>query len=78
MAFASGRRLGSSERRSLSKPAPPLVRVGNFDLMMEPCAEELWEGRRSDRAFGRRLKPGQLSSVGMPHISKICVHVNER
>jgi len=28
-------------------------------------------GKRRVRAFGKRLKPGQLSSVGMPQSSKI-------
>lgn len=30
-------------------------------------------GRRRERALGKRLKPGQVSSVGIPQSSKICM-----
>lgn len=69
ISFAVGRRAGSSDRRLLSRLAPAFVRVGNFNRMMLPCADLACEGSRSERALGRRLKPGHISSVGIPQSS---------
>jgi hypothetical protein len=71
ISFAVGRREGFSARSELSSAAPALVSVGKRDLIMEPRVE-VPEGRRRERALGRRLKSGQLVSVGVPQRSKIC------
>lgn len=76
ISLAEGRREGSSESRLSSKDAPALVKVGNFDRMTLPNAPFWLLGSRRERALGRRLKPGQVSSVGIPHSSKICMFVN--
>lgn len=74
---AVGRVAGFSPNRSFSKEAPDEVRMGNFERIMLP----VWffeGGRRSVRAFGNRLKPGQVSSVGIPQSSNIYYTVNEQ
>lgn len=76
ISLAEGRFAGLSESRLSSRHAPALVRVVNFERMTLPEAPRWLLGRRSERAFGRRLKPGHASSVGMPHSSKICTLVN--
>lgn len=49
---------------------PAEARKGNLARMTAPTF--CWvRGRRRDFAFGRRLKPGQFSSVGMPQSSNI-------
>lgn len=76
VSLAEGRFDGFSESRLSSRDAPALVRVGNFERTTLPDAPLWLLGKRSERAFGRRLKPGQLSSVGMPQSLKIYMHVN--
>lgn len=71
ISLAVGRFAGFKDRRLSSRDAPALVRIGNLDRTTLPAAPRWLLGRRSERAFGRRLKPGQLSSVGMPQSSKI-------
>ena len=77
MVFALGLLAGLRERRLLSRLAPAFVRVGNLERIMLSCAAFEWVGSRNVRALGRRLKPGQLSSVGIPQSSKICAYVND-
>lgn len=51
---------------------PARVKKGNLARMTAPV--DFWVfvvGRRRERALGRRLKPGQDCSVGMPQSSKI-------
>jgi hypothetical protein len=74
--LAVGRLEGFKDRRLSSKDAPAFVRIGNLERTTLPVAPRWLLGRRSERAFGRRLKPGQISSVGMPQSSKICTLVN--
>lgn len=76
ISLAEGRFAGFKESKLSSRDAPAFVRVVNLDRMTLPAAPRWLLGRRSERAFGRRLKPGQASSVGMPHSSKICTLVN--
>lgn len=76
ISLAVGRFEVFSERRLSSKEAPAFVSVGNFERMTLPDAPAWLLGRRRVRALGRRLKPGQVSSVGMPQSSKICKFVN--
>lgn len=76
ISLAEGRFAGFSESKLSSRDAPAFVRVVNLERMTLPAAPRWLLGRRSERAFGRRLKPGQASSVGMPHSSKICMLVN--
>lgn len=77
ISFADGLFDGSNESRLLNKLAPAFVRVGNLDRTIEPRAALLFEGNLSERAFGSLLKPGQVSSVGIPQSSKICANVNK-
>ena len=65
-----GRWAGFKLRRDVSSVVPAAVRRGNLARITFPV---VWEvlGRRSERALGRRLKPGHVASVGMPHSSKI-------
>ena len=72
ISLAEGRFAGFSESRLSRRDAPALVRVGNLERTTLPEAPRWLLGRRRERALGRRLKPGQASSVGMPHNSKIC------
>jgi hypothetical protein len=76
ISLAEGRFAGFSESRLSRRDAPAFVRVVNLERMTLPAAPRWLLGRRRERAFGRRLKPGQASSVGMPHSSKICMLVN--
>lgn len=69
--------VGLGESRLLRSNAPAFVRDGNRERMMLPCAALLDGGRRKVRALGRRLNPGQLSSVGMPQSSNICSHIRD-
>ena len=61
----------------MSRAVPAVVRRGNLARIVFPG---IWEvlGRRSERALGRRLKPGQVASVGMPQSSKICRTIEYR
>jgi hypothetical protein len=65
-----GRLAGFRLRREVRREVPAFVRRGNLARMTAPV---VWEvvGRRRERAFGRRLKLGQVASVGIPHNSKI-------
>jgi hypothetical protein len=67
---AEGRRAGFRARREFRRSAPEVVNNGNFERTTEPI---FWGpgGKRRDFAFGRRRKPGQVSSEGMPQSSKI-------
>lgn len=76
ISLAEGRFAGFSESRLSRSDVPAFVNVGNLERMTLPEAPRWLLGRRSERAFGRRLKPGQASSVGMPQSSKICGLVN--
>jgi hypothetical protein len=76
ISLAEGRLAGFSERRLSRRDAPALVRVVNLERTTLPEAPRWLLGRRRERALGRRLKPGQVSSVGMPHSSKIYTLVN--
>lgn len=76
ISLAVGRSEGFRERRLSSRDAPAFVKVGNLERMTLPDAPLWLLGRRRERAFGRRLKPGQVSSVGMPQSSKTCMFVN--
>jgi len=69
--LAVGRRAGFRARRDVRSSLPAEVRKGNLARMTAPtfCCVR---GSRRDFAYGRRLKPGQFSSVGMPHSSNIC------
>lgn len=67
---AEGRFAGLSERSEFSRSAPDDVSRGNLERIREPVVVALG-GRRRARALGRRRKPGQVSSVGRPHSSKI-------
>ena len=53
----------------MSNSLPAVVRKGNFDRKIEPCAlgSEGLDGKRRERALGRRRKLGQVRSVGIPH-----------
>lgn len=75
ISFADGRCDGSRDNKLLSSFAPALVKVGNLERTIEPCAFLFPDGRRRDLALGRRLKPGQFSSVGIPQSSNICGHI---
>ena len=66
---AVGRWAGLSDRRDARSWFPEVVRKGNLARMTAPVVAEL-RGRRRALAFGRRLKPGQMSSVGIPQSSK--------
>ena len=76
ISLAEGRFAGFSESKLSSRDAPAFVRVVNLERMTLPAAPRWLLGRRSERAFGRRLKPGHVSSVGMPQSSKIYMLVN--
>ena len=67
---------GFRDRREERRSVPEVVRKGNLARMTEPVVWGLLEGRRSERALGRRLKPGQLVSVGIPQSSKIWTSVS--
>ena len=68
---AVGLRAGFNARSEVRSSLPAPVRKGNLARMTAPtvCCVR---GRRNDLALGRRLKPGQVSSVGIPQSSKIC------
>lgn len=67
-----GRAAGSSESREERRSVPAAVRSGNLARMTVPVSFGLdVAGKRRERALGRRLKPGQVDSVGMPQSSKI-------
>lgn len=68
--LALGLCAGLSESREVKRAAPAFVRSGNLARSTAPVVCEVL-GKRSDRAFGRRLKPGQVASVGIPQASKI-------
>ena len=68
--LAVGLRDGLRESKDVSRAAPALVKRGNLARRTAPVVCELI-GRRSERAFGSRLKPGQVVSVGIPQSSKI-------
>lgn len=77
VSFALGLLAGLRESKLLRSEAPTLVRVENLERMIEPWLDFEAGGKRSVRAFGRRLKAGQLSSVGIPQSSRIYTFVNE-
>ena len=68
--LAVGLCAGLSDKREVRRAVPAFVRSGNLARITAPVVWEVF-GRRSDRALGRRLKPGQVASVGIPQSSKI-------
>lgn len=70
---------GFRDKRDASKETPAVVRRGNLALIkavvvgFEKEVLEVVEGKRRERALGKRRNPGQESSVGKPHSSKILV-----
>lgn len=68
--LAVGLLAGFKDSREMRSSLPAAVKKGNLARMTAPtfCCVR---GKRRDLAFGRRLKPGQFSSVGMPQSSKI-------
>ena len=69
---ALGRLAGLRDRREVRSWVPLRVRKGNLARMTAPMVWEV-RGRRRERALGRRLKFGQVVSVGMPQSSKIWI-----
>ncbi len=69
--MAEGREVGFRERRAVRSWVPARVRKGYLARRTEPVLRGLDGGRRRERAWGRRLKPGQVVSVGRPQSSKI-------
>ena len=59
---------GSIDNRAASKEAAAFVMIGNLAFIVGGGAVL---GSVTLRALGRRRKPGQFSSVGMPHSSNI-------
>lgn len=58
----------------MRRAVPVFVRLAeNLTRMMLPEVALDAGGKRRVRACGRREKPGQVASVGMPQSSKICV-----
>ncbi|ROV98263.1 hypothetical protein VSDG_04393 [Cytospora chrysosperma] len=70
ISLALGLLAGLRLNRPLSSAAPAAVRRGNLARTTEP-AVALLAGSRSDLALGSLRNPGQVSSVGTPHSSKI-------
>ena len=68
--LAVGLCAGLSDKREDRRAVPALVRSGNLARITAPVVWEVF-GRRSERALGRRLKPGQVASVGIPQSSNI-------
>ena len=68
--LAVGRCAGLSDRRDVRRVVPAFVRSGNLARITAPVVWNVF-GRRSERALGRRLKPGQVASVGIPQSSNI-------
>jgi hypothetical protein len=69
---AEGRFAGLRERREFKRSEPAVVSMGNLERIREPVAWA-FDGRRRARAFGRRRKPGHVSSDGKPQSSKIWI-----
>ena len=65
-----GRSAGFGLRSEVIRAVPAVVRSGNLARWTFPVVCGVL-GRRSERALGRRLKPGQVASVGMPQSSNI-------
>ena len=68
--LAVGRCAGLSDKSDVRRAVPAFVRSGNFARITAPVVWEVF-GRRSERALGRRLKPGHVASVGIPQSSNI-------
>jgi hypothetical protein len=74
IAFAVGLLAGLRDNRLFSRFAPAFVRVGNLERSTLPWeAADIDDGRRSDRALGKRLKSRHVDSVGIPQSSKVYI-----